>query len=48
MGGFVASPSPSPKALTDVNSDDGAKDDDDDVDEDASSFGNDVMTTTQR
>jgi len=42
LGGFTASPSPSPKALADEDDDAG-----DDVDEDASSSHDDEMTTSQ-
>ena len=44
LGGFVASPSPSPKASKD---EDVAGGDDDDEDEDASSSNDEEMTTSQ-
>ena len=50
MGGFTASPSPSPQASKDEGNDDGSSDDDDDdddEDEDASSSGNEEMTASQ-
>ena len=49
LGGFVASPSPSPQALEDKDDDDGFGDDDDEEDEDdnASSSGNEEMTASQ-
>ena len=49
MGGFTTSPSPSPspQTLKDGDNDDGSNDDDDDEDEDASSFGDEVMITSQ-
>ena len=45
LGGFVTSPSPSPKASEDEVVDDGS--DDDDEDEDASSSSDKEMTTSQ-
>ena len=47
LGGFVASPSPSPQALEDKDGDDGSGDDNDGKDEDASSSGDEEMTTSQ-
>ena len=45
IGGFTVSPSPSPQALEDEGDDDGSGDDVADEDEDASSFGDEEMTT---
>ena len=48
LGGFAASPSPSPKASVDEDDDDGTHDDDDDDDdEDASSSSDEKMMTSQ-
>ena len=46
MGGFVASPSPSPQALEDEGNDRGSSDYADE-DEDASSSGDEEMTASQ-
>ena len=48
LGGFVASPSPSPRASDDEDDDDSSDDDDDDdEDEDASSSDDEEMITFQ-
>ena len=46
LGGFVASPSPSPETSEDEDDDDGADDNDDD-EKDASSSDDEEMTTSQ-
>ena len=47
MGGFTASPSPSPQASKDEGDDDGSSDDDADEDDGASSFDDEEMTASQ-
>ena len=45
LGGFMASPSPSPEAFVDKDDDGDSNSDDAEEDGDASSFGDDEMTT---
>ena len=45
LGGFMASPSPSPEAFVDKDDDGDSNSDDAEEDSDASSFGDDEMTT---
>ena len=47
IGGFTASPSPSPQALEDEGNDDASSDDDDDEYEDASSSSDEEMTVSR-
>ena len=46
LSGFIASPSPSPDALADENSDNVANNDDEDENKDASSSSDEEMTTS--